>query len=225
MTRTTLKHQTKLITLLDRHIATCTAFRDTISEGNTDISAMTASMSQIRDHISHRQRPAAVEKLRAAQLIDWTAEAADWLRGQGIDPVVRKNQIVWRDDAGHLHTIVFDWYPDSPCVRMYYDHYTGYVFAAEARRLGLAEYNLRGYTSVAPHPPGIELTTLPAEMSKVIVWALSGRGGDAPCEWDKYGDRNIWSTAAVTAYRAGRRKMQPTIPSSNTSSPRQEPTS
>ncbi len=202
MTRTTLKHQTKLITLLDRHISTCTAFRDTISEGNTDISAMTASMSQIRDHISHRQRPAAIEGQRAAELQRWTTEAADMLRGQGNDPVVRKNQIVWRDSAGQLHTIVFGWYDGSQCVRMHYDHYTGSVFAAEARRLELKEYNLRGYTSVAPNPTSrLEVTTLPAEMSKVIVWALSGRGDDAPYEWVKYGDRNIWTATAVTAYR------------------------
>lgn len=199
---TTLKHQTKLITLLDRHIATCTAFRDTISEGNTDISAMTASMSQIRDHISHRQRPTIAAVQRTAQLEQWTAEAADMLRSQGQSPIVRRNQIVWRDDAGQLHTIVFDWYDNSQCVRMHYDHYTGSVFAAEAQRLGLKEYNLRGYTSVVPpHTSRLELTTLPAEMSRVIVWALSGRGGDSPCEWVKYGDRNIWTTAAVTTYQ------------------------
>lgn len=201
-TTTTLKHQTKLITLIDRHIATCTAFRDTVSEGNTDISDMTASMAAIRDHVSHRQRPAVAAAQRAAQLVGWTNEAADVLRGQGNDPVVRKNQIVWRDNAGHLHTIVFGWYDDSQCVRMHYDHHTGSVFAAEARRLELKEYNLRGYTSVVPpHTSRLELTTLPAEMSKVIVWALSGRVGDSPCEWVKYGDRNIWTTEAVTTYR------------------------
>ena len=220
MTQTTLKHQTKLITLIDRHIATCTAFRDTVSEGNTDISEMTASMATIRDHISHRQRPALTALQLAAQLEQWTAEAADMLRSQGQSPIVRRNQIVWRDDAGQLHTIVFDWYDNSPCVRMHYDHYTGSVFAAEARRLGLGDYNLRGYTSVAPsHTSRLELTTLPAEMSKVIVWVLSGRGGDSPCEWvsslastappprhrhptaspsPRY--RNIWTTAAVTTY-------------------------
>lgn len=218
---TTMKHQTKLITLIDRHIATCTTFRDTVSRGNTDISEMTASMAAIRDHISHRQRPATAAAQRTAQLEQWTAEAADMLRSQGQSPIVRRNQIVWRDDAdGQLHTIVFDWYDNSPCVRMHYDHYTGSVFAAEARRLGLGDYNLRGYTPVAPsHTSRLELTTLPAEMSKVIVWVLSGRGGDSPCEWvsslastappprhshptaspsPRY--RNIWTTAAVTTY-------------------------
>lgn len=199
---TTLKHQTKLITLIDRHIATCITFRDTVSRGNTNISEVTASMAAIRDHVSHRQRPAIAAAQRTAQLEQWTAEAADVLRGQGNDPVVRKNQIVWRDDAGRLHTIVFGWYDDSQCVRMHYDHHTGSVFAAEARRLELKEYNLRGYTSVAPNITSrLELTTLPAEMSKVIAWALSVRGGDSPCEWVKYGDRNIWTTAAVTTYR------------------------
>lgn len=202
-TTTTLKHQTKLITLIDRHIATCTAFRDTVSEGNTDISDMTASMAAIRDHVSHRQRPAAIEGQRAAQLVGWTNEAADVLRGQGNDPVVRKNQIVWRDNAGHLHTIVFDWYADSQCVRMYYDHYTGSVFAAEARKLGMKEYNLRGYTSVAPNTTSrLELTALACQMSKVIVWVLSGRVGEPPCAFDGGWDDNMWTVSAVTTYRA-----------------------
>jgi hypothetical protein len=200
MTQTTaLKHQNTLIDLVNAHINTCYSFLDTVNKGNTNIAEMTASMAAIRDHVSHRQRPALREQTKKDQLAGWAAEAADFLRNHV--PIVRKNQIVWRDNEGQLHTLFFTWYDDSVCVRMSLDHFTGYVFAAEAKQLGMKEWNLRGYTGVVPNQTTrLEMTTLPAEMSKALVWAL-GCVGESPCEWVKFGERNIWTVGANAAYR------------------------
>lgn len=140
-------------------------------------------------------------------LATWTAEAAAVLRDQGRDPVAcghHKNKLAWRDAEGHTHTLVFDWYDKkSRCVRMYLDHFTEGVNKTKAIQLGISPYNLTGYTAVRPHIPNrLEVTTLPGEMSKALVWALSGRVGESPYEWVGFGNINIMTVAADTAYKA-----------------------
>lgn len=139
-------------------------------------------------------------------LANWTAAAIEVLRSQGHDPIGvghHRNQLAWRDADGQTHTLVFDWYDKkSRCVRMYLDHYTVTVSKAKAKLLGLSHY-IDADTSVPPHSPNrLEVTTLPAEMSKALVWALSGRVGVSPYVWVKFGEINIHTQAAVEAYRA-----------------------
>lgn len=140
-------------------------------------------------------------------LATWTIEAAAVLRSQGHDPISvghHRNKLAWRDADGHTHTLVFDWYDKkSRCVRMYLDHYTEGVSKDKAMLLGISPYNLTGYTAVPPHVPSrLEMTTLPNEMSKALVWALAGRVGESPYEWVGFGNINIMTVAADTAYKA-----------------------
>lgn len=146
-----------------------------------------------------RQLGAEVEE--EGNLQSWTAEAADCLRLQGFEPVnigKHKNKLAWVDADGSTHTLVFEWYDKkSRCVRMYLDHYSEFVSVAKAKQLGLTD------TTIRPHVPNrLEMTTLPAEMSKALVWGLSGRVGESPYVWVKFGEINIHTVAADTAYKA-----------------------
>lgn len=211
---TTRKHQETLIALIDRHITACNTFRDTVMVGNTDISKMTAAMSAIRDHVTHKQRPAQ----KQAELDRLATVAADMLITQNYAPCLRRNEVVWGSQQNgsplgaatsnpYMHTLIFTYYPDSPCVRLSLDYSVAFVTARQARVLGLNEYNMRGYTTVKPYAQKpLELTTLPEEMTpEVIAWALGERSaGDCPIALEQSfgGGNNIWSAAAVAAYKA-----------------------
>lgn len=198
---TTRKHQETLIALIDRHVTECNTFRDTVLVGNTDISKMTATMSAIREHVTHKQRPAQ----KQAELDRLAMLAADMLIAQRYAPCQRRNEVVWASQQpATMHTLIFTYYPDSPCVRLSLDYSMAFVTARQARALGLNEYNMRGYTTVKPQGNPLELTVLPEEMTTaVIAWALD-RKGDCPIALEQSfgGGNNIWSAAAATAYKA-----------------------
>jgi hypothetical protein len=153
-----------------------------------------------------RQLGAEVEE--EGNLQSWTAEAAERLRLQGYEPIgigKHKNKLAWMDADGNTHTLVFEWYDKkSRCVRMYLDHYTESVSVAKAKQINMPfSSSYDGHTSVRPHIPNrLEMTTQPAEMSKALVWALSGRVGESPYVWVKFGEINIHTDAADAAYKA-----------------------